>query len=356
MRAQAHFVARDAAAAQATVKAGAAVLTLLVAFAGVAGVAGAEVLRSPLTVPGIALLDVAPNERSLVLSTTRGSAAPADSYAVGIAGVHLPDGAKVTALAAFAIDENGSQSFEARLFRRRISTALLDGIEMAVVESRGSSAAIQELRDETVELPTIDNGSYIYWVAARLPEQSELFAVQVEFRTPLLLDGFESADTSAWLPDGVEPGFVSPLAVSFADAASTTLGTDGCFSGGDDGSTSQGYIRGGTIDFAECCIIAPVHLPNGVEVTVIVSYLVDSGDSDLTLSLRRKSLANQVVTTALATTTSSGSGNNVRLFADASIDNGVIDNDSYSYFLTSDTCLDADVELAFYQTLIFFDE
>lgn len=339
--------------AVAKAKVGAVVLALLVA--GV-GAAGAAVVSSPLTVPAVALLDVYPYERSLLFSITRGSATPVDDYAVGIAGVHLPDGAQVTALAAFAIDGNGTLNFQARLFRRRISTATLDGSEMAVVLSAGSSAAMQDLRDGSVETPTIDNGLYIYWVAARLPEQTELFGVQVEFLVPLLVDGFESADTSAWLPDGVEPGFVSPLAVTFADAASTTTGVDGCFSGGDTGSTIEGYITGGFIDFAECCFIAPVHLPHGVEVTAIVSYLVDSGTADLTLSLRRKSLANQVVTTPLATTTSSGSGNNVRLFSDGTIDDGVIDNDSYSYFLTSDTCLDPDVELSFYQTLIFYDE
>ncbi|MEO7794074.1 MAG: hypothetical protein ABIV06_04815 [Thermoanaerobaculia bacterium] len=331
-------------------KAGAVLMSILLAPAG------ASVLRSPLTVPAVSLLDVAPNDRSLVLSITRGSASPSDADAVGVAGVHLPQAARVTALVAFAIDESGTQSFEARLFRRRIGTAQPDGSEMAVVLSSGSAADIQELRDESVEQPSIDNGRYIYWVAARLPDGIELFGLQLEFAVPLFLDGFESADTSAWLPGGVEPGFVSPLAVNFADAASTTPGTDGCWSGGGTGSTVEGYIAGGWIQFAECCFTAPVHLPHGVAVTAVVSYLVDAGDSNLTLSLRRKSLANQVVTTPLATTTSSGSGESVRLFADGTIDNGVIDNDTYTYFLSSDTCLDPDYELLFYQTLIFFDE
>jgi hypothetical protein len=144
--------------------------------------------------------------------------------------------------------------------------------------------------------------------------------------------------------------------VTFADAASTTTGTDGCWAGGDTGSTAEGYIRGGTITGAECCFIAPVHLPHGVTVTATIGYILDSGAANLTLSLRRKTLANQVVTTPLATLSSSGSGNSVRLFADGTIDDAVIDNDTYSYFVSSDTCLDPDVELSFYQMLIFYDE
>lgn len=356
MRAPSLFsVRRDVAAA----KAGAVLLPLLAAaLAPVASVApaGAARLTSPLTVPAVSLLDVSPHERSLVLSIARGSAATTDEGAVGIAGVHLPDGARATALAAFAIDENATQNFEARLFRRRIGTALVDGTEMAFVLSGGSSAAMQELRDGSLADATIDNSRYIYWVAARLPDATELFGIQVEFLAPLLVDGFESGDASAWASGGTEPGFVSPLAVTFADAVSTTIEPDGCWSGGNTGSTSEGYIRGGTVLGAECCFIAPVHLPQGVEVTAVVGYLVDDGPADLTLSLRRKSLANQVVTTPLATMTSSGSGGSVRLFSDGSIDNGVIDNDSYSYFVSSDTCLDPEVELAFYQMLIFYDE
>ena len=195
MRAPSLFsVRRDVAAA----KAGAVLLPLLAAALASVAPAGAARLTSPLTVPAVSLLDVSPHERSLVLSIARGSAATTDEGAVGIAGVHLPDGARATALAAFAIDENATQNFEARLFRRRIGTALVDGTEMAFVLSGGSSAAMQELRDGSLADATIDNSRYIYWVAARLPDATELFGIQVEFLAPLLVDGFESGDMSAW--------------------------------------------------------------------------------------------------------------------------------------------------------------
>ena len=337
------------ALASAAIRAGIAALVLD------AGAALAAIEHSPLVVPAVELIDVAPLDRSIGVSIVRGSVTSTDEHAVGIRAVHLPEGAQVTALAAFAIDENGAENLQVQLWRRQISTGHLEGIEMAAAPTIGTSAAMQEPRDTSVSAPEIENGLYVYWVAARMPADTELFGIQIEYLVPLFADGFESEDTSAWL-GAVEPGFTSPVSVNFADLVSTTVGLDGCWYGGDTGSTAEAYVMGGEHDGAGCCFVAPVHLPNGVEVTFMISYLVDSGASDITLSLRRKSLANQVVSVPLATLMSSGSGNSVRLFADGTIQNSVIDNDSYSYFLSSDTCLDPERELVYYQTLIFFDE
>jgi hypothetical protein len=335
-----------------------AVVALVAVLApGLAGSpAGAAVPRSPLVVPVVSLQDVGPNNRSIAVSIVRGSVTTTDDYAVGVEAVHLPQNARVTALAAFAIDENGTDNLEVQLWRRRIGTGLLEGNLMAVAPTTGSSATMQEPRDTTVSDPAISNAAYVYWVSARIPADTELFGVQIEFQTPLFDDGFEAGNLAAWAPGGVEPGFTSPLTVNFADAISTTTGIDGCWYGGDTGSTAEAYVMGGNHDGAECCFVAPVHLPHGVTVTAIISYVLDTGASNVTLSLRRKNLANSVVTSALATTTSAGSGATVRLFSDGTISNGVIDNDSYSYFLSSDTCLDPAQTLFFYQTLIFFDE
>ena len=88
------------------------------------------------------------------------------------------------------------------------------------------------------------------------------------------------------------------------------------------------------------CLVAGVRLPDGATVSSIFFYLRDASAGDVTISLRRKRIDDESVSSAMGTVTTSGTGAGVRIFSDVSITNGVVDNSSYTYYVSTDTCLD----------------
>jgi hypothetical protein len=134
--------------------------------------------------------------------------------------------------------------------------------------------------------------------------------------------------------------------LNMGDLVPQSVASDGCF---------YDYI-GGKLGHDEgadpCCVVAPVHLPDGVTVGSVLFWLLDDSASDFTMSLRRKASANTVPSSIMATVTTSGSSANVRFFLDPSISDAVIDNSAYTYFVSSDTCLDDGFATAFFSALI----
>jgi len=310
--------------------------------------------RSPLTLPALTFIDGDPYNRDLVSSIVRGSLATSGG-GQGLAAVHLPDGARLTALSGTFLDQSASADLELRLFRRRIGTnPSTDGLELALVSSAGSSAALQSGRTEITAFDTIDNTLNVYWVAVRLEAQMELLGAQVEFRLQLFEDGFESGDIAAWTM-GAPAGYVSPWVVNFADAVAEPTQNNACTYSAPDGLTGSGVVYSGVTGVA-CCFVAPVHLPDGVTVTAVYFYLADESADGFTMSLRRKRIGTNTPSTALGTVSTSGSSTTIQVLPDVTIADPAIDNTLYSYFVSTDTCLDQEAELRFYQAMVFYSD
>ncbi len=151
-----------------------------------------------------------------------------------------------------------------------------------------------------------------------------------------------------------EGGFVSPWNLGYADFVPQSQGSDDCLY--DVPSEGNGGFVAADSPGGVCCLVAGVRLPDGATVSSIFFYLRDASTDDVTLSLRRKRIDDESTSTAMGSTTTSGTGAGVRLFSDVSIAQGLIDNRNYSYFVSTDTCLDQDLDLRLVGGLIFFSE
>jgi hypothetical protein len=155
-------------------------------------------------------------------------------------------------------------------------------------------------------------------------------------------------------PAAPEGGFVSPWNLGYSDFVPQSPGSDDCHydtpAGGNGGFVSADSPGG------VCCLVAGVHLPDGATVSSIFFYLRDDSTDDVTLSLRRKRIDDESTSTVLGSATTSGTGAGVRIFSDVSITQGLVDNRNYTYFVSTDTCLDQELDLRIVGALLFFSE
>lgn len=151
-----------------------------------------------------------------------------------------------------------------------------------------------------------------------------------------------------------EGGFVSPATLGYADFVPQSSGSDDCYY--DVPSEANGGFVSADSPGGVCCLVAGVHLPDGATVSSIFFYLRDASADDVTLSLRRKRIDDESTATAMGSVTTSGTGSGVRLFSDVSITQGLVDNRDYTYYVSTDTCLDQELDLRLLSGLIFFSE
>ena len=82
------------------------------------------------------------------------------------------------------------------------------------------------------------------------------------------------------------------------------------------------------------CMVAPVHLPHGASVTDLFGHIYDNDATrNASLSLRRVAVDGSSATT-MATVPTAGNSTSVQIVGDASIDNDVVDNLAFSYYVT----------------------
>ena len=156
------------------------------------------------------------------------------------------------------------------------------------------------------------------------------------------------------VPAGPLGGFASPATLGYADFAPQSAGSDDCHY--DVPSEDNGGFVSADSPGGVCCLVAGVHLPEGATVTSVFFYLRDASAGDVTLSLRRKRIDDESTSTAMGTASTSGTGSGVRIFSDVSIAQGLVDNRHYTYFVSTDTCLDQDLDLRLLSALVFFSE
>ena len=79
------------------------------------------------------------------------------------------------------------------------------------------------------------------------------------------------------------------------------------------------------------CMYAPLHLPRGATVTGLVMWFIDVGGGWFAADIRRKSITSTAGAEVMGTVVSTD-GAGIRFVLDATISNGVIDNDTYVYY------------------------
>lgn len=110
-----------------------------------------------------------------------------------------------------------------------------------------------------------------------------------------------------------------------------------------------GYFQGDAENYG--CMVAPVQLPDGSTVDNLFGYLYDnSGTFNFSLDLRRRRNDLTSGGQTMASVATSGSSASVAIVGDTSVANAVIDNDLYSYYLT--TCV-LDGNMRFHAAWIF---
>ncbi|NND76102.1 MAG: hypothetical protein HKN44_13950 [Ilumatobacter sp.] len=111
-----------------------------------------------------------------------------------------------------------------------------------------------------------------------------------------------------------------------------------------------GYIRGRASTYG--CMVAPVHLPDGVKIQRVEGSLYDNdATSSIGVVLQRSSDAGTVDLLARVRTT--GTSNAVQVDTDTTVDHDVIDNANYSYHLYG--CVSSS-SIRLYSLRIFYQE
>lgn len=185
------------------------------------------------------------------------------------------------------------------------------------------------------------------------------FAAHIEGTSAVAASADEPADASGRAeleraPQAVEAEYGSPWVLGFADFVPQSAGSDECLYDAPNHG-GEGFLAGG-FPGGSCCVVAPVHLPDGATVTAAFFYIRDESSANLTMSLRRKRLDDINVSSILATATTGDSSSAIRIFSDATISNATVDNTHYSYFVSSDTCLDQELDLRLHHVLLFYSE
>ncbi|MCB9378570.1 MAG: hypothetical protein H6511_07380 [Holophagales bacterium] len=248
-----------------------------------------------------------------------------------IAPVALPDGVAITSVSAWLGDSEPTGDFAIQLLRKRRGNSV-PSEEVARVDTAGIDPSGQQLVTAAAPVHAIVDDNYLYYlstVSNPLDTTSQrLYSVQVNY-LPLVgifSDDFESGDTSAW--GAAPPAFLTKWisAASFSPGAKTpswpwvfdsALGT---------------YSLPNATGSTPPCGVAPLELPHGATVAGFLANLYDSrADRGLTLNLRRSPINSMVVSSVMASASTS-SGASWQLRSDLSVTDPVIDNDSFWYY------------------------
>jgi hypothetical protein len=110
----------------------------------------------------------------------------------------------------------------------------------------------------------------------------------------------------------------------------------------DDGSTDEFFydFGGGFVmstGNGSICMTAPAYLPHGAEIKSFRAHLFDNTTDDISISLRRKQNSTTAGSQVMANVVTVGASGAVQSPTDDTVNNNVVDNRNYSYFLT--TCM-----------------
>ena len=247
-----------------------------------------------------------------------------------VAPVHLPHDARIHSI-LFQVFDNRAENFRVDLKRKlRGNSAPAEAI--AGIGTSGASGALQQGLVVLPGDPHLVQDAFVYFLSTEggclAGANHRIYAVRFNYTLPIFADDFESGDTSAW---GVPPQTEFSAWVSGADFQNYagwpwTIDT-----------TLAAFWIENANDLTPPCAMAPLELPEGATVTGLRGNLWDvRGDRNVTLNIRRSRMNSSTVAEPLATASTSGSSG-WQLRSDFTISNGVIDNDTYWYWI--DLCL-----------------
>ena len=245
----------------------------------------------------------------------------------------VPDGATITSMTGYLRDSTDGD-FSVSL-NRRASTGSGPAEEMASVTTTGSSSIVSAYPDLSIASPTVDAASFTYFVeaclfGANVEDLFAVYAVKIGY-TPSI-------------------GDISQVVVS---AASFRDQSDFAYAYGYD--STDGYLWSGDADNPGC-VVAPVFLENGSEITDLSADLYDSSTtSNFMLQLRRQSFVSTASSELIAEIQTTGDSTSIARLSAPTITNGEVNNLQYAYFLTTaNGCLQAgDREHRIYAARIF---
>jgi len=248
-----------------------------------------------------------------------------------IAPVELPAGVQITSLGSWLGDSEPGGDFAIQLLRKRRGNSV-PAEQIARIDTFGIDPAGQQPVDDAFPEHVIVDDAYVYYLSTAsdlLDTTSQrIYTVHVHYLpfVGIFSDDFESGDTSSW---GVPPPifltkWISAASFSPADKSpswpwvfDSALGT---------------YSLPNSSGSTPPCSVAPLELPHGATVAGFLANLYDvRSDRGLTLNLRRSPINSLVVSSVMATASTSGGGG-WQLRSDLSVTDAVVDNDSYWYY------------------------
>jgi len=104
------------------------------------------------------------------LTTTQESTVNPLGYTMYAAGLHLPQGARITKLVAYGYDDDDAQDFYFGVIRNTVTETLTTDIVVPVTDSdTGASPFVKAVAADD-DFATVDNSVYAYAVILNLPE------------------------------------------------------------------------------------------------------------------------------------------------------------------------------------------
>ncbi len=218
---------------------------------------------SPLLIPAAAFATTGFTPDSYVFNT-HGYIGGTSSFGCLRAPAYLPDGARVSQLAASMADMNSADDMSVSLVRTNNATLSL-ATEMARVTSSDSTIdpTTRWYVDMSISGPEVSYPQYSYYVYVCVPDfLFQLHQVQIDYVDDIIFrDGFES---------GGGTGYSSPLSISPSD-----FKPDGSQAGEVLISPTEGMMYGA--NYANSRFMhAPVWLPEGATITQVTARVVDN--------------------------------------------------------------------------------
>lgn len=243
-----------------------------------------------------------------------------------IASVDLPDGAILQKMTVRYLDADASYNFSLDLKRKRRGNGV-PASTVTYLDTTGWSAGILEEEGSPVTVPKVDD-AYVYYLTTAYncldSAAQRIYTVTFDYLDPIFADDFESGNTNAW---GVPPSSLHDEWLTGADFRTAHTAWDWSFD-----SELGTFTQTGDIAF---CAIGPVELPHGATVNGFLANVYDNrSDRGLTLEVRRAPMASSVVSTVMASGSSSGNGG-WQIVSDLSVGSAVVDNSSFWYYLAA---------------------
>jgi hypothetical protein len=240
---------------------------------------------------------------------------PVDETGYYVAPVQLPQGATITRLTFYFKDSTAGQA-EASLIQHKHYTNSSTALANLVSSDTWAPGLGSASTSSFTQTPLIDNTLYSYHVSISLPPGGTIWACGIEI-------------------DYTPPPQTPASGVLTVPAAAFTPYEDGY------AFFNFGWIlshnSGGTLPDQRGWYLAPVHFPHGATVTKMTFYWIRADAQQVGIArLQRSQLGFDTYADMAVASSEPGSGGFIGSSTDSTIDQAVIDNNRFAYWLVLD--------------------